>query len=272
MINGSHVIIYRANPDADRAFLRDALGLPHVDAGGGWLIFGLPPSEVAVHPADGSNHHELYLMCADIERFRAAMSERGLDSTDITDQRWGRVIRLTLPGGGSVGVYEPRHGRPPSPGAAIDRSRYVAAYTALLQAWNDRQPNRFAALFTSDATVVGFDGSLMNGRADIVAQMRSIFASHSTAAYVAIVREVRALRPGVVLLRAAAGMVPPEGGALIEKVNAQQSAIFVDDGDSPQVALFQNTPAAFHGRPREVETMTDELSAVASGGRLVLDR
>ena len=152
------------------------------------------------------------------------------------------------------------------------RDRYVAAYTALLQAWNDRQPNRFGALFTNDATVVGFDGSLMNGRADIVAQMRSIFASHSTNAYVAIVREVRALRPGVVLLRAAAGMVSPEGGALIEKVNAQQSAVFVDDDGGPQVALFQNTPAAFHGRPREVEAMTDELTAVARSGRAVVER
>ena len=272
MINGSHVIIYSVNPDADRAFLRDVLGLPHVDAGGGWLIFGLPPSEIAVHPADEGDRHELYLMCADIGRFRAAMSERGLASSEIDDQRWGRVIQLTLPGGGSIGVYEPRHGRPPAPDPAIDRGRYVAAYTAVLQAWNDRLPNRFAALFTSDATVVGFDGSLMNGRADIVAQMRSIFASHSTAAYVAIVREVRALRPGVVLLRAAAGMVPAEGGALIEKVNAQQSVVFVDGSDGPQVALFQNTPAAFHGRPREVEAMTDELSAAARSGRVALDR
>lgn len=272
MINGSHVIIYSADPDADRAFLRDALGLPHVDAGGGWLIFGLPPSEVAVHPADEGDRHELYLMCADIERFRAAMAGRGLTSTEINDQRWGRVIQLRLPGGGSIGVYEPRHGRPPAPGGSLDRSRYVAAYTAVLQAWNDRQPNRFGALFTTDATVVGFDGSLMNGRADIVGQMRSIFASHSTNAYVAIVREVRALAPGVVLLRAAAGMVSPEGGALIEKVNAQQSVVFVDDANGPQVALFQNTPAAFHGRPRDVEAMTDELSAAVRSGRVALDR
>jgi uncharacterized protein (TIGR02246 family) len=271
VINGSHLIIYSANPDADRAFLRDVLGLPHVDVGGGWLIFGLPPSEVAVHPADDGDRHEMYLMCADIGRFKAAVAGRGLASSEISDQGWGRVIRVTLPGGGSLGVYEPRHGRPPSPGAAVERDRCVAVYTALLQAWNDRQPNRFGALFTNDATVVGFDGSLMNGRADIVAQMRSIFASHSTAAYVAIVREVRALRSGVVLLRAAASMVPPEGGALISKVNAQQSVVFVDEADGPQVALFQNTPAAFHGRPREVDAMTDELGAVAKSGVVVLD-
>ncbi len=270
VINGSHVIVYSANPDADRAFLRDVLGLPHVDVGGGWLIFGLPPSEVAVHPADAGDRHELYFMCADVERFRAAMSERGLASTDITDQRWGRVIQVTLPGGGSIGVYEPRHSRPPSPSPVVDRGAYVAVYTALLQAWNNRQPDRFASLFAPDATVVGFDGSLMIGRADIVAQMRSIFASHSTAAYVAIVRDVRALRPGVGLLRAAAGMVPRDGGALIAKVNTQQSAVFIDEGEGPQVALFQNTPAAFHGRPRDVDAMTEELAAVARSGRVVL--
>jgi uncharacterized protein (TIGR02246 family) len=269
VINGSHVIVYSANPDADRAFLRDILGLPHVDAGGGWLIFGLPPSEVAVHPADDGDRHELYLMCADIERFKTTVSERGLASSEVNDQRWGRVIRVTLPGGGTIGVYEPRHGRPASPSPVVDRGAYVAVYAALLQAWNNRLPDRFAALFTPDATVVGFDGSLMNGRADIVAQMRSIFASHSTAAYVAIVRDVRAVGPGTVLLRAAAGMVPRDGGALIEKVNAQQSALFVDQGNGPQVALFQNTPAAFHGRPREVEAMTEELAAVARSGRVV---
>ena len=150
----------------------------------------------------------------------------------MNDQRWGRVIRVTLPGGGSIGVYEPRHGRPASPNPVVDRGAYVAVYTALLQAWNNRLPDRFAALFTPDATVVGFDGSLMNGRADIVAQIANLRVA-LTAAYVAIVRDVRAVGPGTVLLRAAAGMVPRDGGALIEKVNAQQSALFVDDRRRP---------------------------------------
>ena len=272
-IDGSHVILYSTNPDADRAFFRDVLGLPHVDAGQGWLIFALPPSEVAVHPAEGSERHELYLMCRDIARFRAAVQARGLACSEIGDQAWGRIVTLTLPGGGSLGVYQPRHQRPPAaPPAAPDRDRAVAVYTALLQAWNERNASRFADFFTADAVVIGFDGSLMHGRSDIVRQMASIFAAHSTATYVAAVRDVTTLRPGVALLRAAAGMVPPGGGALIDKVNAQQSVVIVDEGGAAKVALFQNTPAAFHGRPQAVERLTDELTAVANSGRVVADR
>jgi uncharacterized protein (TIGR02246 family) len=270
MINGSHVIVYSTNPDADRAFLRDVLDLPHVDAGRGWLIFGLPPSEIAVHPAEGGSRHELYLMCADIDRFKADVAARGLTCGDVTDQRWGRVVDLTLPGGGSIGVYQPRHERPPAPAAGSpDRGQSIAVYTALLQAWNDRNANRFAGLFTADAVVIGFDGSMMSGPADIVSQMRSIFASHSTATYVASVKSVSTLRPGVVLLRAAAGMVPPGGGPLIDKRNALQSVVLVGDGDETKVALFQNTPAAFHERPDLAERMTEELTRVMRAGRVV---
>ena len=269
-VDGSHVILYSTNPDADRAFLRDVLQLPHVDAGSGWLIFGLPPAEVAVHPVDETERHELYLMCADIERFRAAVQVRGLACSAIADQPWGRLVTLTLPGGGSIGVYQPRHRRAPSPAAtAPDHERCVAVYTALLQAWNDRNANRFADFFTATAVVIGFDGSVMHGRGDIVRQMASIFASHSTAAYVAAVRDVSPLAPGVALLRAAAGMVPPGGGALIDKVNAQQSVVIVDEGGTARVALFQNTPAAFHGRPQAVERMSDELTEIARSGRIV---
>lgn len=267
-IDGGHVILYSANPDADRAFFRDVLGLAHVDAGRGWLIFGLPPAEIAVHPADDGARHELYLMCGDIARFRTDAQARGLGCSEISDQPWGRLVTLTLPGGGSLGVYQPRHPRPPSP-SLPERDRCVAVYTALLQAWNDRNARRFADFFTADAVVIGFDGSLMHGRDDIVRQMASIFASHSTAAYVAAVRDVSIVRPGVALLRAAAGMVPPGGGALIDKVNAQQSVVIVDEGGATRVALFQNTPAAFHGRPQAVERMTDELTAIANSGRIV---
>jgi uncharacterized protein (TIGR02246 family) len=273
VINGSHAILYSTNPDADRAFLRDVLGLPHVDVGRGWLIFGLPPSEIAVHPAEEGGSHELYLMCADIERFKAAVAARGIAVGDISNQPWGHVVTLTLPGGGTVGVYEPRHARPPAPAAGgLDRDQCVAAYTTLLQAWNERNANRFAGLFTADATVIGFDGSTMNGPSDIVSQMRSIFAAHSTATYVAIVKEVAAAGPGVVLLRAAAGMVPPGGGPLIDKRNTWQSVVIVADGGLAKVKLFQNTPAAFHERPDLAERMTGELSAVARGGRVVQDR
>ncbi|MHC4236202.1 MAG: VOC family protein [Planctomycetota bacterium] len=116
MINGAHAVIYSTDPQADRAFLRDVLGLPHVDVGDGWLIFGLPPSEVAVHPSESNDRQELYLMCHDIEAFTASLRERGITSDAVSDQGWGRLSALTLPGGGKLGVYEPRHARPePAP-------------------------------------------------------------------------------------------------------------------------------------------------------------
>lgn len=115
MINGAHVVLYSNDPEADRGFLRDVLGLPHVDVGGGWLIFGLPPAEVAVHPAETSGKHELYLMCEDVEAFVRSMKDRELAVSEIRDEGWGRLCAVTLPGGGEVGVYEPRHARPENP-------------------------------------------------------------------------------------------------------------------------------------------------------------
>ena len=112
MITGAHSILYSANPEADRAFFRDVLKLPHVDAGGGWLIFGLPPAEVAVHPSDENDVHELYLMCDDIEAFAASMKKKDVACEPVRDQGWGLFTRLTLPGGGKLGVYQPRHARP----------------------------------------------------------------------------------------------------------------------------------------------------------------
>lgn len=112
MIIGAHSILYSTNPEADRDFLRDVLGLPHVDVGHGWLIFGLPPSEVAVHPADANGRHELYLLCDDAEAFVAEMTGRGLACTPVRRERWGAVTQLTLPGGGALGVYQPLHARP----------------------------------------------------------------------------------------------------------------------------------------------------------------
>ena len=113
MIIGAHSIIYSKDPDADRAFLRDVLGMPNVDAGHGWLIFGLPPAEVAVHPSENNGVHELYLMCDDIEVFVAAMKEANVSCDEAHNQGWGRLTRVTLPGGGKLGVYQPLHERPP---------------------------------------------------------------------------------------------------------------------------------------------------------------
>jgi hypothetical protein len=112
VINGAHAIIYSTNPEADRALLRDVFKLTHVDVGGGWLIFGLPPSEVAVHPSDENDIHELYFMTDDIEAFISAMTGEGLECTPVADQGWGLLTHLTLPGGGTLGIYQPRHARP----------------------------------------------------------------------------------------------------------------------------------------------------------------
>jgi hypothetical protein len=115
MINGAHCIIFSSNSDADRDFLKDVLSLPSVDVGGGWLIFGLPPSEVAVHPSDKDSTHELYLMCADIEVFLTEMERRAIACSEVKDEGWGLLTQVTLPGGGKLGVYEPRHARPEAP-------------------------------------------------------------------------------------------------------------------------------------------------------------
>src|SRR5437762_1827036 len=112
MIIGAHSIIYSTNPQADRAFLRDVLTLPNVDVGHGWLIFGLPPAEVAVHPSDKNNVHEFYLMVDDVKAFIEEMKQHGVTCAPTQDQGYGILTGLTLPGGGKLGVYQPRHARP----------------------------------------------------------------------------------------------------------------------------------------------------------------
>jgi len=109
MINGAHVIVYSNDADADRAFFRDILSFPAVDAGHGWLIFALPPAEVAVHPSDGTEKHELYLMCDDLEAEVASLAAKGVQSSEIFEERWGSVTTVVLPGGGRLGLYQPKH-------------------------------------------------------------------------------------------------------------------------------------------------------------------
>jgi catechol 2,3-dioxygenase-like lactoylglutathione lyase family enzyme len=113
MLTGAHAIIYSSNAEADRAFFRDVLKLENVDVGGGWLIFGLPPAEVAVHPAAENGRHELYFMCDDVVAFVHAMTQEGVACAAVKDQGWGLLTEVTLPGGGKLGVYQPRHARPP---------------------------------------------------------------------------------------------------------------------------------------------------------------
>jgi catechol 2,3-dioxygenase-like lactoylglutathione lyase family enzyme len=110
VILGAHVILYSTDADADRAFLRDLLGRPAVDAGGGWLILQLPPGEVAVHPAETSGAVELYLVCDDVDATVAELTSRGVVFEDgVSDQGWGRLTTIRLPGGGRLGLYEARH-------------------------------------------------------------------------------------------------------------------------------------------------------------------
>jgi catechol 2,3-dioxygenase-like lactoylglutathione lyase family enzyme len=110
VLTGVHVVIFTRDAEADRAFMRDVLGFESVDAGGGWLIFALPPAELAAHPSEEGGRHELYLMCDDIEATRRELEEKGVRFTGpVRDEGFGRVTAIELPGGGELGLYEPRH-------------------------------------------------------------------------------------------------------------------------------------------------------------------
>ena len=112
MITGIHLVIYSKDTEADKAFFRDILKLTNVDVGQGWLIFGLPPSELAVHPSSENDRHEIYLMCDEIKTLVRQMSKQKIVCSEIQNQGWGQLVQLTLPGGGKLGVYQPRHARP----------------------------------------------------------------------------------------------------------------------------------------------------------------
>jgi predicted enzyme related to lactoylglutathione lyase len=110
LISGAHVMIFSRDADADRAFCRDMLGLDSVDSGGGWLIFALPPAEAAIHPTEEKDHHELYLLCEDIEATAQELERTGVPlKRPFAEARWGRVTEITLPGGGRIGLYQPKH-------------------------------------------------------------------------------------------------------------------------------------------------------------------
>jgi catechol 2,3-dioxygenase-like lactoylglutathione lyase family enzyme len=109
VISGAHVILYSKDAEADRAFFRDVLGFPSVDAGRGWLIFALPPAEAAFHPSDQNGHHELYFLCDDVKAEIAALAKKNVKCTEVHEERWGSVTKVRLPGGGEVGLYQPKH-------------------------------------------------------------------------------------------------------------------------------------------------------------------
>ncbi len=132
-------------------------------------------------------------------------------------------------------------------------------YRQLLEAWDKRNARDFALLFAPDGSIVGFDGTQVFGQAEVGAHLSEIFSHHQTARYVSIVREVRSLSEGATILSAVAGMVPPDKGDINPEVNAVQTLVAVKTGGAWKVALFQNTPAALHGKQDAAKKLTEEL-------------
>jgi uncharacterized protein (TIGR02246 family) len=140
-----------------------------------------------------------------------------------------------------------------------DEKEVGLLYQELLKRWNKRRASEMTDLFAEDGNLVGFDGSQINGRSEARTVLSQIFANHQTAAYLGIVKEVRLLSPDVAILRAVAGMVPPGESDINPEVNAVQTLVAVKQQNNWIIALFQNTPAAFHGRPELSERLTEEL-------------
>jgi catechol 2,3-dioxygenase-like lactoylglutathione lyase family enzyme len=109
MIFGAHVVVFSKDATADRAFFREVLGFSSVDAGHGWLIFALPPAEVAVHPAEENDQHELYFMCDDLKAEILALRKKGVHCSEVQEARWGSITKIRLPGGSELGFYQPKH-------------------------------------------------------------------------------------------------------------------------------------------------------------------
>jgi catechol 2,3-dioxygenase-like lactoylglutathione lyase family enzyme len=122
VITGAHAIVYCTDAEANRAFFRDVLGIPSVDAGDGWLIFALPPAELAIHPGDENDRHELFLMTDDVKALVASLDRQGIAASPVVDRGWGLLTQVTLPGGGALGVYQPRHASPPRRAATVKRT------------------------------------------------------------------------------------------------------------------------------------------------------
>ena len=109
MIIGAHVVVYSKDPDADRAFFRDVLGFPSVDAGHGWLLFAMPGAETAFHPSEKNNVHELYFMCDDLKAIMDSLKQKKVTFAKVHEERWGSITKMKLPGGGEIGLYQPKH-------------------------------------------------------------------------------------------------------------------------------------------------------------------
>lgn len=150
-----------------------------------------------------------------------------------------------------------------------DENKIRSLYEKLLESWNDNNAVEFAKLFAIDGNVIGFDGSQMNGCNQINDELSKIFANHKVSSYVGIVREIRTLSPTVFLLRAVAGMVPQGKSEIKPDVNTIQTLVAQQEHDEFLITLYQNTPAAFHGRPELVKQLTEELQKVVNGKQTI---
>jgi uncharacterized protein (TIGR02246 family) len=150
-----------------------------------------------------------------------------------------------------------------------DENRVRLLYKRLLETWNNNNANDFASLFARNGNSIGFDGSQMNGRKQINDEISQIFANHKVSSFVGIIREIRSLCPTVFVLRAVAGMVPPGQSTINPAVNAIQTLIALKEQEQFYIALFQNTPAAFHGRPELSHQVTAELQVVFNNQHII---
>ena len=150
-------------------------------------------------------------------------------------------------------TFRPQNFPPP------DEIEVRELYRSMLEGWNERNADAFAAPFAEDGESIGFDGSQLVGKTEIVSTLQQIFANHPTAPYVSKVKSVTLLSPEVAVLRAIAGMVPPGQTDINPAVNTLQTLIAVKRDGRWRILLFQNTPAQFHGRPELVQQMTEEL-------------
>ncbi len=174
----------------------------------------------------------------------------------LADQPWNtREFGVSDPDGNAITFFERvvRHSQ------SADEQPLATLYTQLLDSWKQRDAAAYAAPFTEDGNIVGFDGSQINGRAAIASEIGQIFADHQTAQYVGKIREIRLLTLDVALLRAVVGMIPPGQTDINPAVNAIQSLLAVRRAGTWQIALFHNTPAQFHGRPELSQQLTEEL-------------
>ncbi len=235
-----------------RGELRLVLSAPNPIGGGGQSM----PDGTKPEPG-GWNRFSIEV--SDLAAMVEKLSKAGVHfRNNIVTGVGGKQIILDDPSGNPIELFEPILAEARL-GHTKNSSQIEKLYEALLSAWNKQDAKGYASLFAENASAVGFDGSQMNGAAEVESELSQIFAHHKTAEYISIVREVRFLSSDIALLRAVVGMVSPGHNDINPAVNAIQSLVAVKDNGIWRIALFQNTPAQFHGRPELAEELTEEL-------------